>query len=156
MVAGHAQKQEQKLIDRLLKPDMSLQNNAQGKEYDPSGAIATKEATTKWFFFRRRPREREYTNVQTIPARKFLTQNSALGQQQANFPSRAHLPKLEGSYATSAYATRKAVDGEKLVAVSNYSGTRPFLVRGKSQKALSAQDRQMTIDEVRELLNKNK
>jgi hypothetical protein len=42
------------------------------------------------------------------------------------------------------------------MAASDYPGTRPFLAHGKSQKALSAQDRALTIDEVRELLNKNK
>jgi hypothetical protein len=44
----------------------------------------------------------------------------------------------------------------KLTDVREFSGTRPFLVRGKSQKALSAQDRPLSIDDVRELLNKNK
>lgn len=32
----------------------------------------------------------------------------------------------------------------------------PFLDRGKSQKALSARDKPLTIEQVRELLNKNK
>ena len=45
---------------------------------------------------------------------------------------------------------------ERTYPVSEFSGTRPFLVRGKSQKALSQQDRPLSIDEVRELLNKNK
>ena len=40
------------------------------------------------------------------------------------------------------------------LAISPVTG--PFLGQGKSQKALHAQDRPLTIDEVRELLNKNK
>ena len=40
--------------------------------------------------------------------------------------------------------------------VRDFPGTRPFLVQGKSQKALSQQDKPLTIDQVRELLNKNK
>ena len=38
----------------------------------------------------------------------------------------------------------------------SFAGNRPFLGQGKSQKALSAQDRPLTIEQVRELLNKNK
>jgi len=38
----------------------------------------------------------------------------------------------------------------------DYAGIRPFLDQGKSQKSLSAQNKQLTIEQVRELLNKNK
>ena len=37
-----------------------------------------------------------------------------------------------------------------------FAGERPFLAEGKSQKWLHAQDHPLSIDEVRELLNKNK
>jgi len=51
--------------------------------------------------------------------------------------------------STNAYPTKK-------YATRDFAGNRPFLGQGKSQKALHAQDRPLTIDEVRELLNKNK
>jgi hypothetical protein len=51
--------------------------------------------------------------------------------------------------STNAYRTKK-------YATRDFAGNRPFLGQGKSQKALHAQDRPLTIDEVRELLNKNK
>jgi len=41
-------------------------------------------------------------------------------------------------------------------AVREYAGNRPFLDKGKSQKSLSAQNKPLTIEQVRELLNKNK
>jgi hypothetical protein len=37
-----------------------------------------------------------------------------------------------------------------------FAGNRPFLDQGKSQKALSRQNPPLTIEQVRELLNKNK
>ena len=40
--------------------------------------------------------------------------------------------------------------------VRDYAGTRTFLDKGKSQKILSAQSKPLTIEEVRELLNKSK
>jgi hypothetical protein len=40
--------------------------------------------------------------------------------------------------------------------VREYAGNRPFLDRGKSQKSLDAHDKPLTIEQVRELLNKSK
>jgi hypothetical protein len=40
--------------------------------------------------------------------------------------------------------------------IRDYAGIRPFLDQGKSQKSLSAQNKQLTIEQVRELLNKSK
>jgi hypothetical protein len=40
--------------------------------------------------------------------------------------------------------------------VREYAGTRPFLDKGKSQKSLQAQNKPLTIEQVRELLNKSK
>jgi hypothetical protein len=157
-VAGtcDAQVQEKKLIDRLLKPDTTLQNSAQGKQFLPGGAVSTKKATTKSFFFFRRGPEKQYTNVRNVDLKQFRTKHSQLGDQTASTATRNSLPKLNTPYSTSAYATHDASDAHRTVETSSYSGTRPFLIQGKSQKALSAQERTLTIDEVRELLNKNK
>ncbi len=151
-----AQQQERKLIDRLLKPDTSLQNTAQGKEFIArGGAVSTKKATTKSFYVASRSPEKEYTNVRSVDGKAFRTKESPLAQEKANTSSRTKLARIDDPYPTSAYDTRRARDAGKTAEVSNYSDTRPFLVRGKSQKALSAQDRPLTIEQVRELLNKN-
>lgn len=153
---GNAQEQEKKLIDRLLKPDMALQNNAQGKEFTAGGAISTKKAAPKSFYITSRSPEKQYTNVRKVGVKEFRTRESGLARRQANVVSQKEIAKVDAPYSTSAYAIRGAPGAEKVVEVSDYSGTRPFLVHGKSQKALSAQDHPLTIDEVRELLNKNK
>jgi hypothetical protein len=44
----------------------------------------------------------------------------------------------------------------KKVASGAYAGNRPFLDEGKSQKSLSRKNEPLTIEQVRELLNKNK
>ena len=55
-----------------------------------------------------------------------------------------------------AYGTRVAPENGSNLAAAPFAGNRPFLGRGKSQKALSARDTPLTIEQVRELLNKNK
>lgn len=153
---SQAQEQEKKLIDRLLKPNMSLQSDVQGKTFVPRGTISTRKAATKSFYVANRSPEKGYTNVRKVAGKVFYTQESQLPQRRANTTSRTTFAKLDTPYATSAYSTRAAFGVEKKVETSEYAGTRPFLVRGKSPKALSSQNHPMTIDEVRELLNKNK
>ena len=51
---------------------------------------------------------------------------------------------------------RNAPQAGKKVASRVYPGNRPFLGEGKSQKSLNQQNAPLTIDQVRELLNKNK
>ena len=58
--------------------------------------------------------------------------------------------------ASLADGARVAPESGRSVAVGSFAGNRPFLGRGKSQKALSARDTPLTIEQVRELLNKNK
>src|SRR5437016_530736 len=45
-----AQDQEKKLVDRLLKPDMSLQNEAQNKKFIADGASTNKRANVGTFY----------------------------------------------------------------------------------------------------------
>jgi hypothetical protein len=58
--------------------------------------------------------------------------------------------------ATATYATQSARENGKNVPGAPFASSRPFSVQGKSQKALNARDTPLTIEQVRELLNKNK
>ncbi len=155
--AANAQVQEKKLIDRLLQPDMSLQNDAQNKQFSTTDAQTTKHARTKSFAAAERPREKKFDFGRAFFGRLFRTRQTRDGERQANLNPRTQLTTAQISAAPSSYgAARSAHGSEKSYDVSEFNQTRPFLVRGKSQKALSQQDRPLTIDEVRELLNKNK
>ncbi len=152
-----AQEQERKLLDRLLKPDMTLQNNAQGKQFVASGATLTKSAPTKSFYVRATPKQKHFWNTRRISEKPFPTESSRFARTEANLSTGSQVAKLDSPYATGNYrGVREATDAQKAMATSDFAGNRRFEGRGKSQKALSAQDRPLTIDEVRELLNKNK
>ena len=74
VATSNAQQQERKLIDRILKPDTSLQNTAQGKEFIArGGAISTKKAATKSFYVASRSPEKQYTNVRSASVKDFRT-----------------------------------------------------------------------------------
>ena len=52
--------------------------------------------------------------------------------------------------------TRVASENNTTTPVREYASNRPFLDKGKSQKSLHALDKPLTIEQVRELLNKSK
>lgn len=156
VAVASAQEQEKKLLDRLLKPDTSFQNPVQTKQFVATGEVMTKKAPTKPFFVPRSWWEKKYPGVKEVQPKEFATEQSRFAGKEANTSSRHKLTKVDEPYRTAAYVTREATGTDKSVETGDYSGVRPFLVKGKSQKALNAQDRPLTIDEVRELLNKNK
>ena len=156
VVVASAQEQERKLIDRLLKPDMSLQNSLQQKEFRVGGNTSSRQIRTKPFYVAdRRPERRFLAGV--FRTRTFSAKSSRFQNVEAKLPSRTQIATADARYATAAYDhVEVARESHRRVEVADFAGTRPFLLKGKSQKALSQQDRPLTIDEVRELLNKNK
>ena len=158
MLVSYVQAQEQdgKLVDRLLRPDVTLQNSAQGKQFTAGGALVEKRATTKDFHFRQKQFAKNFAGDRTYATKEFAAQEFPQRDTKANVPSTGWAANARKTYGTRpAWAIGAAPDGDKLVHVTQFR-TRPFLGRGKSQKALSQQDTPLTIDQVRELLNKNK
>jgi hypothetical protein len=153
---AQAQEQEQKLLDRLLRPDTSLTNNAQDKEFSAPGATTTKTVHTKSFLFFKRKPEKGFWDTRQVASQEFRTAAAREGKARADLSTRSEIPKASVAYSTPAYQVSESRDAKKSAEVSDFPATRPFLLKGKSQKALSQQDRPLTIDEVRELLNKNK
>ena len=67
------------------------------------------------------------------------------------------LPSAGQTYSTAASTeVRTLHDANKTVKTRDNPTNRPFLAQGKSQKALDQQKPSLTIEQVRELLNKNK
>jgi hypothetical protein len=58
--------------------------------------------------------------------------------------------------ASSVPDVYNARDSQKTLSSHGFANERPFLDRGKSQKSLDRQNPPLTIEQVRELLNKNK
>jgi hypothetical protein len=153
---AQAQEQERKLIDRLLRPDTTLQNPIEQKQFTVRGTTRTKQAHTKSFYVPERRPEKSFFG-RMFRTKSFGTKNSRYQDAQANLSTRTQIANTDVPYETAAYRDlAPARDATKTAEVTEFAGTRPFLIQGKSQKALSQQDRPLTIDQVRELLNKNK
>jgi hypothetical protein len=152
-----AQDQEQKLVDRLLKPDTSLQNSAQNKKFSADRTSINKRATVGTFYMEQKSQPKTFSGPHPVSTREFNSK-PVYRAGSANTVSTKQVPKNSGrTYSTVASPDVRSVhDANKTVATGDNATNRPFLVQGKSQKALSQQKPSMTIEQVRELLNKNK
>lgn len=155
---ARAQVQENKLVDRLLRPDMTLANPAQDKKFTGTGGTPVdKKFVAKSFSAGDERTTKSFTGEKDFSAKGFETKKFTRAKRAANAQSNAQLP-----YANAEFATRKsslirtASDEGKVAKTRDYADSRPFLAKGTRQKILSQEDKPLTIDEIRELLNKSK
>ena len=156
--AASAQEQEGKLVDRTLKPNMSMVNSAQNKQFDATAAFVAKRASSKSFYTPDKSRTKSFFTERAFSPRQFAARHFRAGDMTAKISARSQPTKTDTVHvaAAAAYGTRVAPEGDRNLAATPFAGSRPFPARGKSQKALSARDTPLTIEQVRELLNKNK
>lgn len=152
-----AQDQEKKLVDRLLKPDMTLQNDAQNKKFGGDGSASiNKRASVGSFYVFQKPRTKNFSGTRDFSTSQFYSQTYRGGRTAYETSSQQTLVNSKSTYASHAAYVRDAPQSGKKVATRTYAGNRPFLDEGKSQKSLSRKNEPLTIEQVRELLNKNK
>jgi hypothetical protein len=151
------QDQERKLVDRLLKPDMTLQNDAQHKKFLADGASINKQASVGTFYVQKKSNQKNFSGTGRFSTQEFSSQPFHSKRSAFNVPSQQATRNSRSAYASqSAQGVRDASQSEKKVPVRAYTENRPFLDEGKSQKSLNRQNAPLTIEQVRELLNKNK
>ena len=154
---AHGQDQERKLIDRIMKPNMTLENEAQSKKFVADRTSVHKKAHVGTFNFQQKSPAKNYRGTRNFSSQQFNSQEFA----QTDHAVANNVAGKKASSSTYAEAsktkpTRTAHDQDRGQASRDYAGNRPYLEQGKSQKSLNRKNKPMTIDEVRELLNKNK
>jgi hypothetical protein len=152
------QDQERKLVDRLLKPDMTLQNDAQNKKFigDRTSPM-NKHANVGTFYVQKKSNSKSFLEIGHFFTRQFNSQSYHSRRSVFEVSSQQAMGNFRPAYANqSARGVRDASQSEKKVPVRGYAENRPFLDEGKSQKSLNKQNAPLTIEQVRELLNKNK
>jgi len=153
--AVQAQDQERKLVDRLLRPDVTLQNQAQNKKFVADGAFVDKPGTVGTFYLQQKPKPKSFSGTRDFSSQQFTPRSYRGSTNEVGFSPRS--ANLQRTYlTTTANGNRSAHDANKIVTGRDFSGGKPFLDHGKSQKALNRQNPPLTIEQVRELLNKNK
>ena len=153
-----AQEQEKKLADRLLRPNMTLVNSAQDKKF--AGADVTpvdKKFVAKSFSTVDERTVKSFSDEKDFSAKRFETEKFTRAEQTPNTQAKAKTASANAEFVTrKSSLVQTASDEGKVAATRNYTDGRPFIGKGTRQKILSHEDKPLTIDEVRELLNKSK
>jgi hypothetical protein len=155
---ARGQDQEHQLLNRLLKPDMSLQNSAQNKKFIAvNGASFDKHATTSTFYVEKKSNSKRFSGPRDFSTWQFNARSFHGGDNAAKFSLQKQIAHSKRRFSTqTARSLGHAQETGRTVEVRTFAGNRPFLDQGKSQRSLNRQNPPLTIEQVRELLNKNK
>ena len=120
------------------------------------GAAVDKRATVSAFYIQQKPKPASFARMRELSTGRFSSRSSYDGNR-TNVAAQKQAKNSPDSYSTSSVTKlRNAPDGQKAKDSRTFADQRPFLDRGKSQKSLDRQNPPLTIEQVRELLNKNK
>jgi hypothetical protein len=159
-----AQQDEKKLLERVLaKPDMSQINPMNAKKFDGGGFLLKKPASgTASFRYTQKASTGKYENV-----RSFLgIKNPWIGRKiydpsQASLWSKSLIRNKDTAYPVDSIKTGKFHEAERGASRREQPfSASSYLAEGSAQgrlDQLSEQiDKNMTIEQVREILNKNR
>ena len=136
---------------------MALQNDGQNKKFIADGTSITKRATVGTFYLHQKPNQKRFSATGQFSTREFNSRAFHGRRTAFNTSSHQAIANSRPAYADqTASGVRDAPQSEKKIASRAYAENRPFLEQGKSQKSLNRQNAPLTIEQVRELLNKNK
>ena len=151
------QDQERKLIDCLLRPDMELKNDAQSKKFIADRKALNKQANVSTFHVQREITPGRFSDTKKLSAPEYGTGSFRAEKREAKTSSGHEIVNVDCQLPMKSTSDVHAIHDSNRVAQSGeFTGKRPFLDHGKSQKSLYQKNKPLTIDEVRELLNKNK
>lgn len=153
-----AQHQEASLVDRLLRPNMELRNEAQSKKFSgASSAAVERRGAVGTFYLQPNRSEKEFANTRDYSTSEFSSRSYNSGAQAVATTQNRSSNKSAFGASSSVHDVRSAYDAQKVTSGREYAEQqRQFIEKGKSQKSLDRQNPPLTIDQVRELLNKNK
>lgn len=158
----HAQSQDRKLLDRIQKPDMTLASPMQGQSYEGSGTLEMRAL---------RGADKTYAAGSSPYAKEFAITRSFFGIKNPWIGGKVFRDTGEAFDAGKTFRNNEVVPVRKAEVVTYYDAgkpaayvsrevveVKPFEVRGKAQGAVDTITdkitKDMTIDQVRELLNK--
>lgn len=156
---GLAQQQERTLLERINRPDTTLESSMQGKVFGGGGGVRVKDSAVVREFSgaNREAGLKEFGGTRSF----FGIKNPWFGKRTFETGQAAMVRDagISREFATRGARTREFAAAEQSANLGeSKTPVRPFLVRGEAQGALDGISdkvkKEMTIDEVRELLNK--
>lgn len=158
-----AQQDNKKLLERVLaKPDMSLINPMNEKKFDGGGFLLKKAPKASPFLYDQKASTQKYRNVRSFLGFK----NPWFGKRvyesnQASVWSKTLIVNADTQFPVESARTSKFYQADKKASRrEDPVKTSTYLGRGSAQGRLDQIsekiDKNMTIEQVREILNKNR
>jgi len=156
-----AQQQERGLLDRLEHPDRTLHYSPSDKQFSTSSTVSGKQASVRPFLFGQSTAVLRGGDG-TFSTRAFHGKD---GYRTDAFAAHAVTAAGQGfgqtnkTFATKTMDVREDRAANKTLAVQEYSaGEKLFMGRGTRQDTIDdlRKQKNLTVDQVREILNKNK
>ncbi len=152
-----AQEQEQTLVDRLLRPNMELHNGAQGKAFTTDSKVVGHQQTATSFAAESAPKQKTFNDTHAAATNEYSSRSNKADLRSRSTVEVRNVDVHRQIASSSARDVRPVYDASLSVSGRNYAeNERVFREQGKSQKSLDRKNPPLTIDQVRELLNKNK
>ena len=137
-----------------MRPDMSRNYSEQNKKFSAiDGTSVDKKFVAKSFYSEDEATTKSFALTKDFAAKKFRAKKFLPRKTTTDSATTKVIPQFPTGKSA---LIRTAAGTEKKARVRNYADNRPFLGRGTRQEQLSRQDKPLTIEEVRELLNKDK
>jgi len=136
---------------------MSLQNSEEKKQFTADGASVNKKASVGTFYVQKKSNSKQFSETRNFSTSQFNSKPFNGSSSASENSAHQVITNSRVAYPTqTARVPRDAPQSDKKIRSRSYAENRPFLDQGKSQKSLNRQNAPLTIDQVRELLNKNK
>src|SRR5690242_8748569 len=71
-----SQDQDRRLIDRLLRPNMDLQNREQGKAFHADSKVTAQYSSTNAFVLESRPKEKTFGDFRQVETKKYRSRSA--------------------------------------------------------------------------------
>ena len=176
VAAGRAQQQERKLLDRIMQPDTTLEFDLRKSSAIGSRAYAAGSARVKEFHYTQKAEPKTFRTREFHGTKTAWMGDFKFSTKEANSRGKYEIPNAGKSAETKSMRVKQASESDKTMATRALpDGNREYrgsLIRPRSQDRLTQQGpgaqadrtigwqggnlKPMTIDDVRELLNKNK
>ncbi len=137
---------------------MTLVNPAQDKRFaGADGTPVEKKFVAKSFSSVDERTAKSFSSEKDFSVKRFETERFTRAEQTPNTQAKAEMASANAEFVTrKSSLVQTASDESKVAKTRDYADSRPFLAKGTRQKILSQEDKPLTIDEIRELLNKSK
>ena len=156
---ARAQQQERTLEQRIMKPDMTMDANEQKKGFRSEKSFGTTNANgDKHFSLFPQFSLKSFFTSSYSDSKSYWTGDYKPGSKGSTLAKNGNFQDAGKRYDTKTMAVSEAREAGKSYNKSSNFATKETREVGKSQKALDQQhaQKEMSIDEVRDLLNKSK